>query len=76
MREEVGKPVEGGIVVVGGLAVGLKRGTKRDRRLGCQRAYVLCDRGICVSQHSDASAPTQRRSMRAPFDRTASTSLS
>jgi hypothetical protein len=58
IRQEVGEPVERRILVVGGLAVGTERGTKRDRRLGCQRPYVLCDREICVSQHAGASAPT------------------
>ena len=50
IREEVGEPVERGIVVVGGLAVG----TKLDRRLGCQRPYLLCDREICVPQRAGA----------------------
>lgn len=76
IRQEVGQPVERRIVVVSGLAVGTKRGTKRDKRLRCQRPYVLCDRETCVPQHGGASAPTSGRLMKAPLDRSASSSLS
>jgi hypothetical protein len=60
IREEVGEPVERGIVVVGGLSAGARCGAQRAWRVGSQRrAYV----------------PWRRRSVNGVFDRAAHISL-